>query len=212
MPERVRLQIAIDTLTVGAAVELARSLDDHADLIEAGTPFVKRYGIEAVTQLRDASRCPVVADLKIVDGGPFETQLAVDAGAAMVTVLATAADATICGVVEVAHNAGVAVVADLLGVCDLPSRLGQLESLGIDYLGVHAGTDARLAGGTDLLREIELVSANSGMNLVVAGGLNAQSLPEVLKYRPAIVVVGSAVTSASDPVAAVSAIRTMLDG
>src|SRR5215218_9272293 len=94
MPKRPRLQAAIDTLTVEEAVALSAALRGIVDLIEAGTPFIKRYGIGVVPQLHDASGLPIVADLKIADGGPFEAQLAVDAGAALVTVLGTAADAT----------------------------------------------------------------------------------------------------------------------
>jgi len=210
--DKPRLQVAIDTLTVEEAVTLAETLRDVVDLIEAGTPFVKRYGIGVVTRLREVSGLPIVADLKIVDGGPFEAQLAVAAGASFVTVLATAADATVSGVVEVAHAGGVEVVSDLLGVHDLPHRIGQLERLGVDYLGVHAGTDARLAGDTDLMSEMGIVTATSQMRLVVAGGLNANSIPGVLAYRPAVVVVGSAITGANDPVAAAMAIRSVIDG
>ena len=43
MPERPRLQVAIDTLTVEEAVALAATLREVVDLIEAGTPFIKRY-------------------------------------------------------------------------------------------------------------------------------------------------------------------------
>ncbi len=210
--EKPRLQIAIDTLTVEEAAGLARSLADTVDLIEAGTPFIKRFGIGVVPRLREAAGLPVVADLKIVDGGPFEARLAVDAGASLLTVLATASDATVSGVVEIAHGAGVEVVADLLGVCDLPHRIDRLERLGVDYLGVHAGTDARLAGGTDLIGEIGLVVASSSMKLVVAGGLNAHSVPGVLGYHPAIVVVGSAITAAGDPWTAARELRGVLDG
>ena len=63
MPERPRLQVAIDTLTLDQAVVLAASLADTVDLIEAGTPFIKRYGIGVVPLLREASGLPVVADL-----------------------------------------------------------------------------------------------------------------------------------------------------
>ncbi len=211
MPERPRLQVAIDTLTLDEAIALAASLRGVVDLIEAGTPFIKRYGIGVIPELRKASGLPVVADMKIADGGPFEAQLAVEAGAAFVTVLASAADATVAGVVEVAHAGGLEVAADLLGVHDVPQRIAQLERLGVDYLGVHAGTDARLAGGTDLMSEIGLVTANSQMKLVIAGGLNANSLLGVLGYRPAIVVVGSAITGADDPVAAASMVRGVID-
>lgn len=212
MPERPRLQVAIDTLTVDEAVALAAALGDSVDLIEAGTPFIKRYGISVVTRLREASGLPVVADLKVVDGGPFEAQLAVDAGAALLTVLATASDATVRGVLEVAHAANVEVAADLLGVHDLPQRVPELERLGVDYLGVHAGTDARAAGDSSLMSEIGLVTASSRMELVVAGGLNVNSLPGVLGYHPAIVVVGSAITGADDPVAAARLLRSMIGG
>jgi 3-hexulose-6-phosphate synthase len=212
MPERTRLQVAIDTLTLDEAVALSASLTDVVDVIEAGTPFIKCYGIGVVPQLREASGLPIMADLKIADGGPFEAQLAVDAGASLVTVLGTAADATIAGVVEVAHAGGLEVAVDLLGVHDIPQRVGQLERLGADYLGVHAGTDARLAGATDLMSEIGLVTAISQMRLVVAGGLNANTVPGVLGYHPAIVVIGSAITGADDPVAAAKAIQSVIDG
>jgi 3-hexulose-6-phosphate synthase len=212
MTERPKLQVAIDTLTVEEAVALAASLRAVVDIIEAGTPFIKRFGISVVAQLREVSGLPIMADLKIADGGPFEAQLAVDAGASYVTVLATAADATVAGVVEVAHAGGLAVVSDLLGVHDLAHRVGQLERLGVDYLGVHAGTDARLAGGTDLLNEIGIVDATSTMPLVIAGGLNANTVPGVLAYRTAVVVVGSAIAGATDPVAAAQAIRSVIDG
>ncbi|MCA9858178.1 MAG: orotidine 5'-phosphate decarboxylase [Thermomicrobiales bacterium] len=207
-----RLQVAIDTMTIDKAAELAVSLRGIVDLIEAGTPFIKRFGIGVVPTLRAATDLPIVADLKIVDGGPFEAQLAVDAGASLVTVLATASDATVAGVVEVAHAAGVEVAADLLGVHDLPHRIRQLERLGIDYLGVHAGTDARAAGESTLMSEIGIVSATSTMKLVVAGGLNANSIPGVLGYRPAIIVVGSAITGAGDPIMAAQSIRSVIDG
>ena len=211
MPERPRLQVAIDTLTVEEAIALAVSVNGVVDIIEAGTPFIKRFGIGVIPRLREASGLPIMADLKIVDGGPFEAQLAVEHGASIVTVLGTAADATMAGVVEVAHAGGLEVAADLLGVQDVPQRVGQLERLGVDYLGVHAGTDARLAGGTDLMSELGLVTAISTMKLVVAGGLNERSISGVLGFHPAIVVVGSAITGAKDPIAAVEAIRSVID-
>jgi 3-hexulose-6-phosphate synthase len=96
-------------------------------------------------------------------------------------------------------------------VHDLPQRVGQLERLGVDYLGVHAGTDARAAGDSTLMSEIGLVTAISTMKLVVAGGLNAKTLPGVLWYHPAIVVVGSAIAGADDRVAAARNLRSAID-
>lgn len=211
-PPRPRLQVAIDTQTAAEAVELAGRLQEAADLIEAGTPLIKRYGIGIVERLRAASGLPVVADLKIVDGGPFEARLAADAGAAMVTVLAMAADATIEGVVEVAQAHGVQVVADTIGVRDLAERIGELGRLGVDYLGVHAGTDARAHGGNTLAGDLDVARRVSSMPLVVAGGLGPATLAGVMGFRPAIVVVGSAITQAPDPLAVALELRMMVDG
>jgi 3-hexulose-6-phosphate synthase len=46
----------------------------------------------------------------------------------------------------------------------------------------------------------------------VAGGINLDTLPTILGLEPAIVVVGSAITAASDPEAAAKAIRAKMEG
>ena len=66
-----------------------------ADIIEIGTPVLKRFGISAITTAREL--CPdvlVLADTKTVDGGQLEADMVFGAGAAFMTVLSCASTAT----------------------------------------------------------------------------------------------------------------------
>jgi 3-hexulose-6-phosphate synthase len=77
-----RLQVAFDLLAIDQAIALAPRLAPHVDVIEAGTPLIKRYGIDAVRRIREAvPDMPLVADMKTIDAGAYEAELALNAGA-----------------------------------------------------------------------------------------------------------------------------------
>jgi 3-hexulose-6-phosphate synthase len=196
------LQLALDTISVDDAVRLLPSLLDSVDLVEAGTPMIKREGIGAVTRLCEAAPGKlIVADMKTMDAGGYEAELAFDAGADIMTVLACASDATIAAAIEVAQRRGKQVCADLIGVADKLARARQLEALGVNYLGVHAGTDESRASGNGPASDLTLVSAATSLPLCVAGGISPATIGDVLTSKPAIVVVGSAITGAAIPAA-----------
>src|SRR5207248_6037437 len=84
----IGLQLAIDTLTPREAVALVERVHPSIDLIEAGTPFIKRFGLDVLDLFRQAAPNKlIVADLKAMDAGAYEASLAFDAGADMMTVL-----------------------------------------------------------------------------------------------------------------------------
>src|SRR3954453_23729127 len=99
------LQVALDAISVDDSVSLLPLLLDYVDVVEAGTPMIKREGIQAVFRLRAASPGKlIVADMKTMDAGEYEADLAFDAGADIMTVLACASDATISAVVACAER------------------------------------------------------------------------------------------------------------
>ncbi len=197
-----RLQVAFDLLTIDQAVALASRLAPHVDVIEAGTPLIKQYGIDAVRRIRAAvPNMPLVADMKTIDAGAYEAELALNAGADLVTVLGCASDATVRAMVAVAHARGKHVIADLLGVPDKVARARELARLGVAYICVHTGTDERTTGSARPLHDAATIKAAVPTPLVLAGGIDLNALGHILTLRPAIVVVGSAILSAADPVA-----------
>ena len=108
----MKLQVAIDLLTTEAALELAGKVAEHVDIIELGTPLIKAEGLSVITAVKNAHPEKIVfADLKTMDAGELEADIAFKAGADLVTVLGSADDSTIAGAVKAAkaHNKGVVV-------------------------------------------------------------------------------------------------------
>ena len=119
----MKLQFAMDTLTTEAALELAAAAAPHVDILELGTPLIKSAGLSAITAVKAAHPDKIVfADLKNMDAGELEADIAFAAGADLVTVLGVAGDSTIAGAVTAATKHGKGIVVDLIGVAAKPAR------------------------------------------------------------------------------------------
>ncbi|MGP8110402.1 MAG: orotidine 5'-phosphate decarboxylase / HUMPS family protein, partial [Thermoplasmata archaeon] len=116
--ERPVLQVALDFENLSRALVAAReAVEGGADWVEAGTPLIKSEGLDAVRQLKKAvPGHRIVADMKIMDTGAFEVEIAAKAGADLVTVLGAADDDTIADAVRGGRLYGAEVVVDLIGV------------------------------------------------------------------------------------------------
>ena len=113
----MQLQFAMDTLTTEHALELAGEAAPYVDVIELGTPLIKSAGLSAITAVKEAHPDKIVfADLKTMDAGELEADIAFQAGADLVTVLGVAGDSTIAGAVKSAKQHGKGIVVDLIGV------------------------------------------------------------------------------------------------
>lgn len=208
----MELQFAIDTLTIERALELAAAAAPHVDILELGTPLIKSEGLSAITAIKQAHPDKVVfADLKTMDAGELEADIAFAAGADLVTVLGTAGDSTIAGAVAAAKKHGKGVVVDLIGVADKPRRAKQAVALGAEFVEVHAGLDEQAEEGftfESLLRDGEA----SGVPFSIAGGVKAATIPAVQDSGARVAVAGSAIYSASDVGAAAAELRAAIRG
>lgn len=206
-----KLQLAIDLVPLEDLERVIGPLLPYVDVVEAGTPLIKRHGMEAVRALRRlAPGHLLVADMKAMDAGGLEAEIAFDAGADFMTALAGASDATVSAAVRVGRERGKAVVADLLGVADKIARAHQVAQLGITFLGIHTGADDQAAGANPLA-DLEAIGRAVEIETVVAGGINATSLPAILAQRPSIAIVGSGILRQADAVAAAKALREIID-
>src|SRR5687768_2023233 len=124
MSEKPVLQVALDVVNLHRALEIGKAaVDGGVDWVEAGTPLIKSEGLEAVRHLKKAFPSHiVVADMKIMDTGGLETEMAIKAGAGVVTVLGAADDGTVREAVESARRYGGKVMLDLIGISDKPKR------------------------------------------------------------------------------------------
>ncbi|MFW9951435.1 MAG: bifunctional 5,6,7,8-tetrahydromethanopterin hydro-lyase/3-hexulose-6-phosphate synthase, partial [Candidatus Thorarchaeota archaeon] len=77
------IQVALDHPDLSSQVKVVQDLPkSDRILIEIGTPFLKKYGVEAIKQIRDVAKDKfIVADLKTLDTGNLEARMAANASA-----------------------------------------------------------------------------------------------------------------------------------
>lgn len=199
-----RLQIALDLIDREAALDLLEALAlPKGTIIEAGTPFLLRYGVAAAAELKGRfPHCELLCDAKILDAGMEETSMLVSAGADWVTVMARTDEATIRACVETAHLLGARVMADMLGVADLPGAARRMGELGADCAAIHVGVDRQALGDTPLASLERLTRADVGGMIAVAGGIGPDSAADYLACRPDILIVGGGILNSPDPAGA----------
>jgi 3-hexulose-6-phosphate synthase/6-phospho-3-hexuloisomerase len=193
------LQVAIDLLNEHRALRIAKdSVKGGADWVEVGTPLIKSEGMEAVRKFKQTFPDKIiVADMKTMDTGALETEMAAKAGADVVCILAVSDDSTISDALKSGRKYGSKIMVDLIGVRDKVGRAKEMEKLGVDYLCIHVGIDQQMIGQNPLDVLSSLVE-NTDLPVAVAGGLNSETVADVVKAGAAIIIVGGAITKAKD--------------
>jgi 3-hexulose-6-phosphate synthase/6-phospho-3-hexuloisomerase len=193
------VQISLDLTDLDEAIETATlAIRAGVDWLEVGTPLVIAEGMRAVRELRARfPETPIVADLKITDGGWLEAEMAVKAGANMVVVMGQAHDETIELVAKAGKDLGAKTMGDNMNMPDPVTGARKLEELGCDYVIHHIGYDMRtvrrqrgLSAPTPLDRLKEVVDAVS-VPVQAVGGLTIQQAIDTPSYGAPLVVIGA---------------------
>ncbi|MDI9393954.1 MAG: bifunctional 5,6,7,8-tetrahydromethanopterin hydro-lyase/3-hexulose-6-phosphate synthase [Euryarchaeota archaeon] len=192
------LQIAFDNpnleFVLSAISQIPKS--DHV-IIEAGTPLVKRYGMDVVSKIREVRPDAfIVADLKTLDTGNLEARMVADAAGDAIVVSALAPISTIDKLIEEAHKTGIYAVMDTLNHPDPISVLKQLKTMP-DVIELHRGIDienTEHAWGN--IAEIKKIAPRT--LVAVAGGVRLDNVPVALSQGADILVVGRAIAGAKD--------------
>jgi 3-hexulose-6-phosphate synthase len=206
----MKLQVAMDVLTTDDALALAAKVAPYVDIIELGTPLIKAEGLRAVTAIKAAHPDKIVfADLKTMDAGELEADIAFKAGADLVTVLGTAGDSTIVGAVKAATAHGKGVVVDLIGVADKVTRAREVTALGAQFVEMHAGLDEQAEPGFSL-KALLNQGETAKVPFSLAGGVNLTTIAAVQRAGATVAVAGGAIYAAADPAAAAKELRAAI--
>lgn len=207
----MKLQVAIDLLTVEDALELAGKVAEYVDIIELGTPLIKAAGLCAVTAIKEAHPDKLVfADMKTMDAGELEADIAFKAGADLVTVLGSADDSTIAGAVKAAKAHSKGVVVDLIGIADKATRAREVRALGAKFVEMHAGLDEQAKPGFDLTGLLR-AGEESQVPFSVAGGVNVSTIAAVQAAGADVAVAGGAIYGAADPALAAKELQAAIN-
>ncbi|MEW9671288.1 orotidine 5'-phosphate decarboxylase / HUMPS family protein [Ammoniphilus sp. 3BR4] len=96
-----------------------------------------------------------------------------------------------------AHKYQKSIMIDLLGIND-SKRIEELDRLGVDLVSLHIGKDSQKEKAFDT-SHFALVRPFPHMEVTVAGGINLETFPDIIKEHPQVLIVGSAITGAADP-------------
>lgn len=197
----MKLQLALDELRLEEALEFAEKVKDYIDIIEIGTPFVIAEGMNAVKRFKECfPDKEILSDEKIMDGGFLESKLAFDAGAEYVTALGVTDILTIKACLKAANKFGKQLVVDMICVDNLPDKIQELEQLGVHVLAVHTGADQQ-AAGRQPIDDLRVMRAHAkSAKIAVAGGINSRTIDQYVALEPDIIIVGTGITHAEDPV------------
>jgi 3-hexulose-6-phosphate synthase len=204
------LQLAIDHPD---ALAIARQVADLVDILEVGTPLLKRFGLASIITAREiAPHVPVLADTKTVDGGMLEAEMVFHAGATLMTVLACADPATFDAAWAVAEkHDGFLVFDTIAGGMDRlePTDPGSARG---SMVSIHSGLDmreqSRPSRAEDRTKAASLRAR--GYGVAFAGGIDTTNLAHYVDLEPDVIVVGRAITAAPDPRGAAEWIRSHL--
>jgi bifunctional enzyme Fae/Hps len=196
------LQIALDIPDIEAVKRVLASVPKSDSIIfEVGTPLIKRYGVGVIRELRKVvGDSFFVADLKTMDVGKVEVDIAFNETADAVCALGAASTETLNDFVYEARRLGIYSFIDMMEVSDPVSKLKALERLP-DGVVLHRSIDAEQRGEEPrwgYIKEIRESFRERKLLIAVAGGILPTTARVAIDAGADILIVGRYITQSRD--------------
>lgn len=195
------LQIALDNPNLEGAKKIINDLPESDRIIlEVGTPLLKKYGVNVIRDLRKVAKDMfIVADLKTLDVGKVEVDMAFEETADAVVVAGLATPETIDKFIKEAKRLGIYAIMDLMNIDDPIGKLRALKKLP-DVAILHRAIDAEKTCKTrwEIIKEMRKTFPGQKLLVAVAGGITPHSAPEALANGADIIIVGRYITQSKD--------------
>ena len=211
------IQVALDHPSIEHHMKVVKKLPKSDRIIlEIGTPFLKKYGMEAIKKVRElAPQKFIVADLKTLDVGKLEVDFAFDATADGVVVSGLAAPSSIDKFLLEAKRMSIYGFVDTMEVDDPIAKLSKLKQIP-DVVILHRAIDVEQASGSEssdaaqkarwavipkikeLYKDQKLASGRDRVLVAVAGGIDPNTARYAIDMGADILIVGRFITSSKD--------------
>ena len=169
-------------------------------ILEAGTPLIKRYGTKVISDLREVARDVFfMADLKTLDVGKVEVDIAYEETADAVIAAGLAPTETLDAFIYEAKRLGIYGAVDMLNVEDPIEKLKTLREFP-DIVIIHRGIDQETGRtiGLELIQKLRQTFRDKKFLIAVAGGIIPETAKEALEKGADIIVVGRYITQSRD--------------
>ena len=187
-PKQRYLQLAFNYDSALVRQVLPRLIASDRILIEAGTPYLKREGMQALRVIRGLWRGIVVADLKTADGARMEVEMAA-AGANAATILGSSPPEALDFFVDTCAGSRLASMIDMLGVHDPLDTLMKMKKPP-DVVVLHRGRDEEGTRGKVIqYRHVNRIRSKFDVIVSAAGGVDLKEARSAIFNGASIVVV-----------------------
>jgi len=212
------IQVALDHPALERQMKVVKDLPkSDRILLEIGTPFLKKYGVESIKKIRELARDKfIVADLKTLDVGKLEVDFAFDATADAVVASGLAATASLDKFILEAQRLGIHAFVDTMEVQNPLEKLRSLRQTP-DVVIIHRGIDVEQSTAGDqspdaaqkarwglvpkikeLYADQKKASGRDRVLVAVAGGIEPSTAVYALEQGADILIVGRFIASAKD--------------
>jgi bifunctional enzyme Fae/Hps len=193
------LQIALNSTLDDARNIIFDLPSDKRIILEAGTPLIKRYGMDAIRfiiqcwneHFLDGSSYPyIVADMKCQDRGATEVSMVKNAGASAITVNGTSPIETINSFISECEACGLDSMIDMMNVDQPIKVLRNLTKLP-DVVILHRGVDEETFNKSKPIpyQQITKIRASYDVLISIAGGDTIREVQRAIFNDANIVVV-----------------------
>ncbi|NYT07756.1 MAG: bifunctional 5,6,7,8-tetrahydromethanopterin hydro-lyase/3-hexulose-6-phosphate synthase, partial [Methanomicrobiales archaeon] len=194
------LQVALDLVEMRKVESVLAELpeNDHL-LIEAGTPLIKKFGLQIIPEIRKIRpNAFIIADMKVLDTGNLEARMAADSSADAVVISGLAPLPTLEKAIAEAKKTGIYSIVDMLNVAD-PVKVIKSLKVKPDVVELHRAIDAE--DTAHAWGDIPALKKAAGGKLLVAtaGGIRVDVVKDAVRAGADIIVVGRAITASKDP-------------
>ena len=211
------IQLALDAPNMEKQLKVVRELPKSDRIIlEAGTPFLKKYGMDAIKKIREIAPDKfIVADLKTLDVGKLEVDFSFDATADAVVCSGLASPSSIDKFLLEARRLGIYGFVDTMEVPDPIAKMKSLKQVP-DVVILHRAIDveqdleaqspdasqkarwALVPKIKNAFADQKLASGRDRVLVAVAGGIEPESAKYALDMGADILIVGRFIASAKD--------------
>jgi bifunctional enzyme Fae/Hps len=190
LEQKIRyLQIAFNVRMADVETMIMRVPRDRRILIEAGTPFIKRYGAEGIRKLASLWNGYIVADIKVADGAKEEVEMVRHAGAHGVTALGNSSTETLNIFVETCEGMGVDSMIDMIHV-ETPWKVLRPLKKPPTVAILHRGRDEETTRGKMIqYKHITKIKSKYDVLISAAGGVDLREAQSAAFNGADIVVV-----------------------
>jgi 3-keto-L-gulonate-6-phosphate decarboxylase len=197
------LQVALDNVTLEAAIESVEKYGHIIDIVEVGTILHIAEGAKATKVMREKYPDKIILDdIKGADAGKTLAEICFGAGADIMTAICSANVNTMIAMKKVGESYGPEkdVQIELYGDWTFNDAKMWLDA-GLTHLVYHRSRDAELAGKTWGQEDFDKIGklCDMGFKVTITGGLKAEDLNLFKDYPIHCVIGGRGIRNAEDP-------------